>query len=139
MPLDDAVRAFIAAQPVARLATIDDAERPHVVPVCFALLEDRLYSVVDEKPKRSTRLQRLRNIEARPSATLLFDVYGDDWDELAWVMVRGSAVILAGGDEYDAALAALRERYPQYRAMALEGRPLICLVPERVSSWGLES
>ena len=137
MPLDDAVRAFIAAQPVARLATIDDAERPHVVPVCFALLEDRLYSVVDEKPKRSTRLQRLRNIEARPSAALLFDVYQDDWDELAWVMVRGSAVILDGGDEYDVALAALRERYPQYRAMALEGRPLIRLVPERVSSWGL--
>ena len=137
MPLDDAVRAFIAAQPVARLATIDDAERPHVVPVCFALVEDRLYSVVDEKPKRSTRLQRLRNIEARPSATLLFDVYRDDWDELAWVMVRGSAQILEDGDEYDAALAALRERYPQYRAMALEGRPLICLVPGRVSSWGL--
>ena len=137
MPLDDAVRAFIAAQPVARLATIDDAERPHLVPVCFALVEDRLYSVVDEKPKRSTRLQRLRNIETRPSAALLFDVYQDDWDELAWVMVRGSAVILDGGDEYDAALAALRERYPQYRAMALEGRPLICLVPERVSSWGL--
>ena len=57
--------------------------------------------------------------------------------ELAWVMVRGSAVILDGGDEYDVALAALRERYPQYRAMALEGRPLIRLVPERVSSWGL--
>jgi hypothetical protein len=30
----------------------------------------------------------------------------------------------------------LRTRYPQYESMDLEGRPLIRIAPERVSSWG---
>ncbi len=138
MELPAAVRAFVEAQPVARLATIDAGGQPHLVPICFALLDGRCYSVVDEKPKRSTRLQRLRNIEARPQATLLCDVYGDDWDRLAWAMLRGRAEILEGGPEHAAALDALRAKYPQYRAMALEDRPVIALTPERVSSWGIE-
>jgi hypothetical protein len=34
------------------------------------------------------------------------------------------------------AVALLRERYPQYRDMALEQAPLIAVMPERVRSWG---
>ena len=33
-------------------------------------------------------------------------------------------------------LSALRERYQQYRAMALEGHAVIAILPERVVSWG---
>lgn len=136
MLLSDTVQAFIDAQRVARLATVDPSGAPHVVPVCFARLADRVYIVIDEKPKRTTRLQRLKNIEARPRAALLFDIYGEDWSRLAWVMVRGPATVLAAGDEHADALAALRARYPQYRAMALEERPVIRLQAERVAAWG---
>ena len=141
------VRAFIEAQRVARLATIDARDepdgqpQPHLVPVCFALEGGRLYSVVDDKPKRTIRLRRLRNIEAHPQATLLFDVYADDWSRLAWAMVRGRAAVLTGNeqdaDEHARALAALRARYRQYRAIDLDRRPVIRLTPERVSHWGL--
>ena len=139
MDLAPAVRAFVEAQAVARLATIDASGQPHLVPVCFALVDGRCYSVVDEKPKRSTRLQRLRNIEANPAATLLCDVYGEDWSRLAWAMLRCRAEILEGGAEHAAALEVLRAKYPQYRSMALEDRPVIALTPEHVSSWGLET
>jgi hypothetical protein len=50
------------------------------------------------------------------------------------VLARGSAEILAAGPARDRALEALRERYPQYRAMPLTG-PVIRITPERVRSW----
>ena len=139
LQLAPAVRAFVEAQPVARLATVDPAGTPHIVPICFVLLGGRCYSVVDEKPKRSARLQRLHNIEEHGAATLLCDIYSDDWERLAWTMLRCHAEVLDEGAEgYAQALEALREKYPQYRAMALDGRPLIALTPLRLSSWGVE-
>ncbi len=135
MELTTDVRAFIEARRVAHLGTTGADGQPHVVPVTFALLDDRIYSAVDEKPKRTTRLQRLRNLEANPRATLLFDVYDEDWTRLEWVMVRGTARAIDGGAEHAAAVAALRARYPQYAAMALEGRPVIRIEPVRVTRW----
>jgi len=74
----------------------------------------------------------------------VFDRYEEDWGRLGWVLVRGRASVLEGGPfdtaqdrpEQERALAALREKYPQYRSMALEGRPLIRIEVEKVSSWG---
>jgi len=127
---------FTESQRVAHLATADANGRPHVVPICFAYLEGRIYIAIDEKPKRSLRLKRLRNIEENPQVALVLDRHDEDWSRLAWVLVRGTAAVLAGGPEHDRALAALREKYPQYREMALEERPVIRLTVERVSSWG---
>jgi PPOX class probable F420-dependent enzyme len=134
--LDAPLVAFIERQRVARLATVDGAGRPHVVPVVFALLEGRVYTPVDEKPKRTARLQRLRNIEANPSVAVLFDEYDEDWSRLGWVMLRGHASVLEGGEERARAIAALRARYPQHREMRLEERPVIRIEPQRVNAWG---
>ncbi len=136
--LDDTLRAFIAAQRVARLATADAHGRPHVVPICFALEGDILYTPVDEKPKRGdiTRIRRLRNIAHQPHVQVLVDVYDDaDWSKLRYVQLRGRARIIEAGDEHARALAALRARYPQYRAMALESRPVIAVDIERAVHW----
>jgi PPOX class probable F420-dependent enzyme len=127
---------FIEGQRVAHLATADASGRPHVVPVCFAHLEGRIYIAVDEKPKRSMNLKRLRNIKANPQVALVFDRYDEDWSRLGWVMVRGHATIIDRGREHESALEALRDRYQQYREMRLENWPLISVTPERVSSWG---
>ena len=120
---------FIESQRVAHLATADASGRPHVVPVCFAYLDGR-------KPKRSLRLKRLRNIEENPQVTLVLDRYDEDWSRLAWVLVQGTATVLEGGTEHRQALAALREKYPQYREMRLEELPVIEITVGRVSSWG---
>jgi PPOX class probable F420-dependent enzyme len=127
---------FIDRQRVAHLATADAAGQPHVVPVCFARVDQWFYTVIDEKPKRSLRLKRLRNIEENPRVALVIDRYDDDWSHLGWLLVHGSATILLDGPEYGRALAALRGRYEQYRSMALEERPVIRITVERVSSWG---
>ena len=46
------------------------------------------------------------------------------------------AAIGVGEDAKHRAQALLRSRYPQYRAMALEGLPVIALRIERVTGWG---
>jgi PPOX class probable F420-dependent enzyme len=133
---EPAVRNFIERQRVARLASVSPDGQPHLVPIVFALLGGRFYSAVDEKPKRGPRLQRLRNLEANARATLLFDAYDEDWTRLAWAMVRGAGSVLDAGEEHARAVAALRERYPQYETMRLEERPVIRIEPERVTTWG---
>lgn len=131
-------RAFAEQHRVAHLATADAAGAPHVIPICYALVGDAFYFVVDEKPKRTrTGLKRLRNIAANPQVALVIDAYDEDWTRLAYLLVRGQAALVGETTEYDAALAVLRERYPQYRAMRLsfETHPLVRIIPERRHLW----
>ena len=118
---------------VARLATIGPAG-PHIVPIVFALAGDTVVSVIDDKPKATRRLQRLANLAADPRASLLADVYDDDWDLLWWVRVDGQASVRPEPDALEAALAALRPRYPQYRTAPPSG-PVIELHVQRWSGW----
>lgn len=136
--LTQADRAFLAAMPVGRLATADRAGQPHVVPICFTVLDDSLYFTIDEKPKRgdARSLKRLRNVAENPRAAVIVDRYEADWSRLGWVMVRGGAEILDGGPEHDRAQAALRARYRAYRDMDLASLPVVAIRIERVTRWG---
>lgn len=130
-------RRFVDTRRVGHLATADAQASPHVVPVCFGLLEDVLYITIDQKPKRDgRRLKRLANIADNPRAAIVFDHYDEDWRRLAWVMLRGPAEILTAGSEHERAQSLLRSRYPQLGAMQLAGLPVIAIRIERVASWG---
>lgn len=131
--------AFIQSQRVARLATSDADGHPHVVPVCFAFDGSRFYIALNEKPKQveQRQLRRVRNIEARHEAMLLFDQYDDDWARLGYVQVFGHAgLLMPDAPGHADALALLWERYVQYRSMKLEAYPLIVITPQRVVAWG---
>lgn len=127
-------RARVAAARVGRLATIDPDGRPNVVPFVFVLDGDTLYTAVDEKPKRSRRLRRVENVEARPDVTVLVDHYEEDWSRLWWVRLRGRGRILRGGAELDRALALLGEKYRQYRDSPPPG-PVIAIDVVEWRSW----
>ena len=87
------LRRRINGSMVARLATVGSDGRPHIVPITFALDDDTIYFAIDFKPKKTAELQRLRNIEANPSVSVLVDHYEDDWSKLWWVRADGSARI----------------------------------------------
>jgi coenzyme F420-0:L-glutamate ligase / coenzyme F420-1:gamma-L-glutamate ligase len=128
----------LARARVARLATTGGDGRPHVVPICFAAAGGRLYSAIDEKPKRAAppRLKRVRNIIANPRIALVVDDYREDWRRLWYELGLGTAeVIRPGTREHTAALRALRRKYRQYRTMRLETLPVIGITLERVISW----
>jgi PPOX class probable F420-dependent enzyme len=136
--LSDAERNFLAQWRVAHLATADADARPHVVPVCFAIVGASLYITIDEKPKmrRATALKRLTNIAENPAVAVIVDRYDDDWSRLGWVLLHGHAEILTDGEEHGAAQSLLRARYPQLKAMQIAQYPVIAVRIERASSWG---
>jgi PPOX class probable F420-dependent enzyme len=135
--LSPEIEAFVRHARVARLATVDARARPHVVPVFFVHMDSAVYSVLDEKPKRvpATELRRVRNLLANPNVQLLVDRYDEDWSRLAYVQLRGRAELLYTGPEHAAALAALRDKYPQYATMSLDGAPMIKLTVENAVYW----
>jgi PPOX class probable F420-dependent enzyme len=127
-------RARFAAARVARLATVRPDGAPHLVPVVFVLEGDTVWLVVDEKPKRHHRLQRLVNIRGEPRVSLLADSYDEDWYRLWWVRADGRARIVGEGLELERAVGLLFDRYPQERERPPKG-PAIEVKVERWSRW----
>jgi PPOX class probable F420-dependent enzyme len=123
---------------VAHLATVGDDRKPHLVPVTFARDGDTVYFAVDQKPKRTADLQRLRNIAANPAIALLVDQYDDDWRRLWWVRVDGRARVLDAGPESERALDLLANRYRQYREQRPRG-PVVAIAIERLTGWAAET
>ena len=118
---------------MARLAFLDDRDRPRVLPVTFATADDAVWSAIDRKPKRSPEPARVRWLRRRPEAALVVDVYDDDWSALAWVQLLGSVEVI----EIDAGSAgaeALTAKYPQYESEPPPG-PLLRLGVERALTW----
>lgn len=142
--------AFVAGARRAVLATIRPDGEPRLVPVCFVLVDEPddlgrplIYSPVDEKPKQSAdprRLGRVQDLLVLPSVTLLVDRWSEDWERLGWIRLSGRGQLLEPEPreraEHEAAVAALRAKYPQYGGHALEGRPIIRMSIDRVQRWG---
>jgi PPOX class probable F420-dependent enzyme len=134
----DAMRRLVTDARVARLATVDAAGRPHLVPVCFvvdqAATGDRVYIAVDHKPKRSTELRRTANLRATGQACLLVDHYDEDWSALWWVRLDGHGGELHDPDEAERVLDLLAAKYPQYQADRPDG-PVLRIQVDSYRGW----
>jgi PPOX class probable F420-dependent enzyme len=150
--LDAAEAAFLADSRTAVLATTPRDGPPRLVPICFVLAGNVVYTPLDEKPKRVRDphdLERVRDIVANPVVGLLVDRWSEDWSRLGWLRLSGRAELIEAGsaetsssvaattaDEHASAVAALRAKYPQYLDHRLEARPIIRIVLESARSWG---
>lgn len=126
---------FQAAR-VARLATLNPDDSPHLVPIVFAWCPpDALVFAYDHKPKSGRPLKRLDNLAARPAVSLLVDEWDEDWDRLWWVRAEGRAEVLDDADpRRDVALDALAARYAQYRDVRPAG-PVAWIDVHAWSGW----
>ena len=111
------------------------------MPICFVVTDDVVYSAVDDKPKRHRHLQRISNITATGTASLLVDEYDEDWSRLWWVRLDGQARLVDNTAETERAIRSLSDKYPQYReqppsgpVLARRRRTLGGLVGDDVSS-----
>jgi PPOX class probable F420-dependent enzyme len=127
------MRRRVVEARVGRLATVTPDGGPHVVPCCYAIEGDTVYSAVDGKPKSTPQLQRLDNIRRHPATSLLVDHYDDDWATLWWIRLDGAARVLEPGEasEHAHAVDLLVEKYQQYR----EQRPTDAVVALDVRVW----
>lgn len=138
----DAMRGLVQEARVARLATVDAAGHPHLVPVCFVLTGepgdkasgDRVYIAVDHKPKRSPELRRTANLRETGQACLLVDHYDEDWSTLWWVRLDGRGGEVHDPEEASRALDALAAKYPQYRDQRPDG-PVLRIEIDNYRGW----
>ena len=114
---EDECRARLAAHDHGVLCTLHPGRGVDAVPVVYATDGAGYLGVpIDRvKPKAGARLQRERNLEADPRATLLIEHWDpDDWSRLWWV--RAELRWQDGLADRAVDLASqLSRRYPQYR------------------------
>jgi PPOX class probable F420-dependent enzyme len=118
----------------AYLATAGADGRPHAVPIGFAVAGDNISFAVDAKPKQTVNLKRLRNIAENPRVAVLFDHYEEDWSQLWWIRVDGTARVVADPAEMSRAVDLLMDRYPQY-GQARPAGPVVAISIDRMSGW----
>jgi hypothetical protein len=134
---EEALRRASAAEHGV-LATLNAVHGAVLVPACFAIVGDRLAIPIDSvKPKGSTALGRIRNLERDPRATLLVEHWDPlDWSRLWWVSVL--LVRTSEPAEMVAALeGALRARYPQYAGARFV--EILTFRIERIGGWAASS
>ncbi len=132
--MNDGFRERVAGARVGHLATVRPDGRPHVVVVTYALVGDMIVTSVDAKPKSTRDLQRLRNIAATPAVSLLVDYYDEDWARLWWVRLDGRAEVVFDEPRRTDLVAALVQKYPQYRTAPPPG-PAIVVSIESTATW----
>ncbi|MEW1748920.1 PPOX class F420-dependent oxidoreductase [Streptomyces angustmyceticus] len=118
---------YLAAQPLARLATIGPDSRPQVRPVGFRLNDD---GTIDIGGPAMARSRKYRNAQARPAVSVLVDDMAPADDPVAggWgrgVEVRGRAEVLT----VDVPPVA-----PDHFS-----RDIIRVHPQRIITWNLET
>ena len=130
-PLPEAVKEFLAAAPVCRLATVKADGTPHIIPVCPAFDGDRTVYVDIAAGGVSARA-----LESNNRVTAIFDEYYDDWSKLKAVILRCRAEVLAGRG-VDEAWELFRQKYPQGQAIGWEARHTLALRVDGWTEWGL--
>lgn len=71
--------------------------------------------------------------------SLVIDDYSDNWAELSYVQISGTARMIEPDDELQGehrrAVEMLRDKYPQYRSMDIDRTPMIKITPTRLKAW----
>ncbi len=129
---------LFAKWPVARLATVNENNQPHLVPIVFVAHEGILWSPIDGKRKQMVEVQRVRNLRGNVNFSLILDQYDSDWNNLWWVRLDGQSEIHTVADHTSAQVtAALRRKYTQYEKISLfKNEPLLLkLMWTRATGW----
>lgn len=141
--------AVLDAMPVAHLALRELDDAPATLPIVFARAAGVLWMPVDGKPKRSGhQLGRLARLERSPKVMIVLDHYAEDWSELWWIRLRCEARIIYGKHpDWDTAVRALEDKYPQYETIPMfKDEPILVryewtgvswwsAAPDAVSRW----
>ena len=114
---DKDARARLSVHDHGVLCTAHAERGVDAVPVAFALDRDGYVGVPVDlvKQKQSLRLQRERNLESDPRATLLVEHWDrDDWSRLWWVRAELRWEPHPPADRVASLAKQLSERYRQY-------------------------
>lgn len=134
----DLVEGIVDVAPVARLGQRDERGLPQTLPFVFARVGNALWSPIDGKPKKNTRLSRLAWIEKHPEVCVLIDHYENDWGQLWWLKLYGRAEVFHDTHvEWEQALRTLGQKYAQYAEIPIlsDDPTMIRIEWDRWKSW----
>ncbi len=122
-------KKFVEANELCRLATADENNQPHIVPVAYIYHNNKFYIATDLGTKK------LANIKRNNKVALVIDKTNPN----RALMVQGIATILLGGEEYRTVYRIFYERFAWVRRDPWqEGEAaFIAVEPLKVVSWGL--
>jgi PPOX class probable F420-dependent enzyme len=107
----------LAAHDHGVLSTLHPDRGIDSVPVVYAVSAAGQLSIpIDTiKPKQSTNLQRIYNLDRDPRATLLVQQWNaSDWSQLWWVRMELRVVTDPSAAAQDEMAQLLAQKYPQY-------------------------
>lgn len=133
MRLTRAMARFLERERVCRVATVNRAGQPHLVPVCHVLLDGKLYFGSGGDARKAA------NLRANARLAVTVDLYSDEWTILKGVMVQGKARLIERGARFRTVRAALYRKYPQYpqeAALDESDSVIVEVTPARVFAWG---
>jgi PPOX class probable F420-dependent enzyme len=133
--LSKRVAKLLGAERVCRVATVGEAGTPHLVPVCHALVGDRLYFGSGDDARK------VLNLKTNPQVAVTVDLYAEDWSQIKGVMVQGSAKLVRRGPVFTRARKRLYAKYPQYSreaALSTSDSVIVEVTPTHVFTWGLD-
>jgi pyridoxamine 5'-phosphate oxidase family protein len=113
--------AYLQAQRLGRLATMDGKGKPHVVPVAFRY--NAGLDTIDIGGHNTGRSKKFRDARSTGRAAFVVDDVLPSWQPRG-VEVRGRAEVFVDGEQGD---------------NAHFGAELIRLLPERIVGWGLDT
>jgi len=120
---------FVRWARVARVATISPDGMPHVVPICPALHDGKVYFATPGTTRKA------RNLQASPRIALAFDDYVEEWDALRGLMIQGRAKLIRRGLRWQELRDLLQEKYQQYPIVSpiVDGDVIVEVTIDRVA------
>ena len=138
--LNDSMREFLSGRHYATLATLNQDGSIHLTPVWYLFEDDRFFV------STASSSRKVRNILARPRASLLVDSRRNQGDEL-WVSSSGTAEIIRG-ERAGAIYPKILRRYVTKAGVedprvgpvfAAAGEIIVGLTPHSWRSWEFKS
>jgi len=130
-PLPEAVKEFVRAARVCRIATVRESGEPHVIPVC-PVFDGEATVYVDIGSKYGSA----EGVRSNGRVAVLIDHYDDNWALLKGVLLRCRAEV-AEGEERERAWEMIREKFPQYGSVGWEPRLTLTLRIYEWRQWGI--
>ena len=134
LKLEDKDFQFLNSINVARLATIDKRNRPHVVPIIYALDKEngKFYLTTFKRTKK------LRNMQQNKSASIVVDEYSKSAKK--GIMFSGIAeTINPNKNEFQRAVKVLTDKLAYYKKNPIspDKSEVISITPASSSKWEL--
>lgn len=133
--MNTAIENYLILRDRGFLCTVSKKSVPTIVPICFVYHNGKIYTAIDEKPKKTKYLARIRNIRYNNKVAFIVDNYTNDWTKLSYCLIHAKARIVVNRKERKTAVELLVNKYPQYRFLKMKSPVIIALDIESAKFW----